>query len=105
MTFLTATLNEHHILKLFLAATLEYWLSAFVFPNNEGSEIQAETFPMACQMARGIRTAVGVSCLSSMYTRLDTLTDKKRSPQDKKGELQIYYILGWLATYYPKSYN
>lgn len=55
-------------------------------------------------MARGIRTAVGLSYLSSIYTCLDTLTDKK-PPQDKKGELQIHYMLGWLATYCPKTYN
>lgn len=59
---------------------------------------------MACQMARGMRTTVGLTYLA-LYTRLDTVIDKKRSPHTKEDELQIHYLLGWLATYCPKIYN
>lgn len=75
--------------ELFLAATLALWLSFFVVPNSEGNEVRIEIFPMA----RGIRTTMGLSCLSSIYTRLDIVTDKKKPPQFKKGELQIHYML------------
>lgn len=44
--------------ELFLAVTLAYWLSAFVFLSSEGNEIREETFPMASQMARRRRTVV-----------------------------------------------
>lgn len=67
--------------------------------------MRIETFSMARQMARGIRTVVGLSCLSLIHTYLDTLTDKKKSPLEKKGELQIHCMLGRLATYCPKTYN
>lgn len=71
--------RPQYLEDLFLAATLILWLSFFVFPNNGGNEAWIKTFLMACQMARGTRTVVGLSCLAS-YTRLDTVTNKKRSP-------------------------
>lgn len=91
--------------ELLLVATLAYWFSSFVYPIGEGNELRAETFPIACQMARGVQTTVGVSCLSSLYTHLDYLTDKRRSPQGKKGGFQVHYMLGWLATYCLSVYN
>lgn len=70
--------------ELFLVATLTYWLSSFVFPTCQGHELRAETFPMACQLARGTITTIGVSCLSALYGHLDHLSDPQRPAQSKK---------------------
>lgn len=79
--------KEQHSEDLFLAPTLVLWLSSFVFPNSKGNDIRVETFPMAYQMVKGMRRTVRLSCLSSIYTRLDVLIKKKKSPQYKKGKL------------------
>lgn len=82
-----------------MVATLAYWLSSFVFPTCESHEIRAKTFPMACQLARGTRTTIGVACLSALYSHLDYLIDPKGPLQHKKGGLQVHYLSGWLSTY------
>lgn len=76
-----------------------------MFLNSQGKEVWIETFLMAYHMAQGMQATVGLSCLASLYSCLDTITDNKRSPYTKNSDLQIYYLLGWLATYCPKTYN
>lgn len=55
---------------------------------------------MTCQMAWGTKTTMSLSCLSSMYTRKDTLTDKKSSQETGNYKSTIYaWVVSNLKTY------
>ncbi|CAN4102738.1 unnamed protein product [Withania somnifera] len=54
-------------------AFLSLWLSRFVFPGNEYDKIGKHVFPIAVNLARGIRLALAPVVLASIYRDLSLL--------------------------------